>query len=155
MGFKSAYGAEQKAAVVAAIIDHGWTYKRALEGANRGELPGIGRHLEPFPVALGTVTEWGSKARQQQRADMLARAAPDAYYGALIDRLREPLERLVREAERKPTPELAARTYKAIEAAIVAERKLRAGATRSSSSGAEERPPAPGDFVDSLVNGHG
>jgi hypothetical protein len=86
------------------MLDHGMTAAQAHGAANRGELPGIGHGLAPFPVPLTTVASWGTEARRDRRATEVAGRAPATVLEVLCAELTAELERQVKRmrSRRKP-----------------------------------------------------
>jgi hypothetical protein len=71
MGFVRVWSDAQRAAVVAAVLDHGLSNNVAAERAKNGTLPTQGE-LAPFAMPLGTVQEYTSS--EKRRRKMIERA---------------------------------------------------------------------------------
>lgn len=78
MAFAKRYSDAQTAAVVAAQLDHGLSGAATSAAAARGELPGIGRDLEPFEIPAGTCRDKAGDERRRRHAVEAASAGPDA-----------------------------------------------------------------------------
>jgi hypothetical protein len=76
MAFASKWSDAVKGAVIAAVLDHGMTVKQATDAAHAGELPGIGRGLEPEAIAESYVRDLVQAERRRRKQTAKARQAP-------------------------------------------------------------------------------
>lgn len=69
MPFQRTWTDEQRAAVVACVLDHKKSHSETARLAAAGSLPGIGSDLEPFAMPAGTIAHYAG-AEKRQRGDI-------------------------------------------------------------------------------------